>query len=568
MSIVNVKKSNQPIKKIIDGYEYVIVFNGQIYNYKELSLELREYNFDYNSDTEVLLYSYIKWGKKCLDKINGDFSFVIYDQLKKQIFFARDRFGIRPFFYYNENDLMLISSEVKGILEHEYIRKEVNFEAIEEFLLGNFTFTSGSCPINQTFFKKIFQLEAGHCGTFSKKGLKIEKYYDFSLKFNYKKNTNNCIKDIKRELDLAIKRRISTEVKYATFLSGGIDSTIVTLVSDNFKENKISYGINYVGNMSNNDTEISERIAKENKIKLINPKISNNEIISYLDDMVKALDSPYGGIHQLGLFSIYKKAREDGVKVVLLGEGADEFNLGYYYSHSGFNKDLEKFNSLEKFKNLLRSRQKKVYFFLKNEDKKRKEKIISRYEKEYYSLNNKKDENVLNNIRKLYIKKFLTYRLEANDRCGMYNSVEGRVPFCDHELTKYSLEIPLEKQINKELEKIILRKSYKNILPDYVLNRKKTSTPKNKDLELHYVVLKQLKNSIKSKEKVWDKILNSSNVEEIILKIEKELKEKQNIGDSFKEFKSNLMFSDKFEYRIKHLFAIYTIVRWYKIYFD
>ncbi len=156
LAITDIKNAIQPIIKVVGSIKYVIVFNGQIYNFKEIAQELKEFKFNKNSDTEVLLFSYIKWGEECLKKLNGDFSFIIYNEKKDEVFFARDRFGIKPFYYYFDDEKFIISSEVKGILENKKIKKEVNMEAVSEFLLGNFAFSAGSAPTDQTFLRIFF----------------------------------------------------------------------------------------------------------------------------------------------------------------------------------------------------------------------------------------------------------------------------------------------------------------------------------------------------------------------------------------------------------------------------
>ncbi len=372
-------------------------------------------------------------------------------------------------------------------------------------------------------------------------------------------------------MDRSIKIRIPEEVTFAVFVSGGIDSSIVAIQTKKFLNNKEnnkinSYGIKYKSCVTD-DNIISKKLTKKLGFDFNDKNIQIKEIIKNIDSVIKSMDSPYGSLRQNGLFTIHKRAKKDGIKVVLTGDGADEFNLGYYFSYPGFGLDLEKIKTKNNFKKKLEEKIKISSEILKNYDKEKiNNKILDRYIDNYCDI--KDNKKVIDMVKSLYFKKFLPYKLKVNDRSSMYNSIESRTPFCNHKLAEKSFFIPLEFQIKNKIEKKILRNSYKNILPEYIVNRKKTPTPESCDTELYLKIIELLEEKISNNNaKFWNDILNKEKVVEIIKEAKNDILNRENNLNQVKPSFRDLLFS-KFQYRIENIFAVLTIIRWYEIYFE
>lgn len=246
------KVSKQPMKLKFQGNTYTLVFNGQIYNTEDLRKELLEqgFTFDGHSDTEVLLKGYIHWSYDIVHKLNGVFAFAIWDEKKQELFIARDHFGIKPFYYSILDDTFIFSSEVKSIFKYPGIEPSITQESISELFGIGPAHTSGN-----GIFKDIYELKPAHFGIFNQDSLHIERYWKLESKPHVDSLGTTCEK-VNNLLEDSIKRQLVSDVPICTFLSGGLDSSIITLYASNYcKENNLpplnTFSVDYVDNDKN-----------------------------------------------------------------------------------------------------------------------------------------------------------------------------------------------------------------------------------------------------------------------------------------------------------------------------
>ncbi len=445
LSIIDLSDSaNQPF---IDKSErYVLVFNGEIYNYLELKSEL-EYDFKTNSDTEVLLAAYIKWGKDCLQKLNGMFSFAIWDSYEKKLFAARDRFGVKPFYYHLSDNTFYFASEIKT-LHVTGIKKEPN----EKVWANYFVYGSYGMP-NETFWESISQLPGGNYLEFSNKQIQISKWYIFEeeIKKHQKINSYNEVKSkYTALLKDSIKLRFRSDVPVGFNVSGGLDSSallaFVNLLDD--KKDTINAYTFYT-----NDERYDELPWVEEMISLTNNPLKKvllqaKEVKELSEKINKFQDEPFGGIPTLAYSKIFEKAREDGVLVLLDGQGMDEQWAGYDYYIKKSGSLIQGVNKSPFRKNVL------------------SDYIINLAEKPNYPKPFKDD--LLNlQFRDLFYTK-IPRALRFNDRVSMANSTELREPFLDYRLVELAFSQPLEYKIKDGVQKSMLREIVSEYLSDSI----------------------------------------------------------------------------------------------------
>jgi len=488
---------------------YWIVFNGEIYNYKSIKKELKDigHQFSSNSDTEVVLKAFNEWGKDCLVKFNGMWSFVIYDKTTKNLFGARDRFGVKPFYYSNNKNQFAFCSEIKGLLKIDGFKREINPEAVYDFLV------SSKLEIDdETFFKNIFELKPSHLfelDTTSGK-LSIEKYY--SLPYNNKwesiKPTElpNVIADIKQKVINAVDIRLNADVKTGSCLSGGIDSSaIVTSINQLLKEKEI----NPIGKeqevftASYPNTHIDE--SKWAQIVVNKTKTNWNQtfpeaksIEQQLTDLVYAQDIPFGSSTSFSQFKVMELIHNKGVKVSIDGQGADELFAGYpnHYASSIVN-GLNAFSFSSVLKNLKAkdgtfSNHSQILklplqsLFIKwfpdsyfNKLKVKQPELA--FIKADFLKDNKSRLTLINDKFKSNLNHLLHYQftncglkqlLRTADRSSMHFSVETRMPFVDdNDLVETVFNISGKPKIKDGKSKFLLREAMKDLLPQEIYNR-------------------------------------------------------------------------------------------------
>ena len=452
LSIIDLSRNaNQPFTS--DCGNLIMVYNGEIYNYIELRKELQhKYQFRTQSDTEVLLNAYKEWGKKSLDKLNGMFAFAVWNRKEQSLFVARDRFGVKPFYYHFDNYNFSFSSEIKTIFASGTTKIP------NETVWGNF-FTQGSYGLpNETFWQNIHQLPGGHFLTLKNNSLQIEKWYSFenrvkSLFNHFEKNEEEYITNL---LLKAINLRFRADVPVGFNLSGGLDSSTLLALIDQQNIDKSAVEVfTFVTNDERYDELFWVKSMLENRPFHLNVcPLSATEVPELSAKMSQHQMEPYGGIPTIAYSKIFEAARKKGVKVLLDGQGSDEAWAGYdyYINHSQ--------NTIQGVtKSPFRAQVLDVDFANKAQ------KIV--YHAPF-------EDNLLNmQYRDLFYTK-IPRALRFNDRVSMLHGTELREPFLDYELVEYIFSRPTEIKIKNGVQKWMLRKIAEQFLQkDLVLAPKR-----------------------------------------------------------------------------------------------
>jgi asparagine synthase (glutamine-hydrolysing) len=452
LSIIDLSSNaNQPFTS--DCGTFVLTFNGEIYNYIEIRNELKDrYHFRTQSDTEVLLNAYIEWGESCLEKFNGMFSFAIWNKKEQLLFAARDRFGVKPFYYYTDNDMFCFASEINSI-QATGVTKIPNDKVWLSF------FSEGSYGLpNETFWQNIHQLPGGHFLTFKNNSLQIKKWYFFEerilkLQSQFKDNEEEYITNL---LLKAINLRFRADVPVGFNLSGGLDSsTLLALIDQQDIDKTAVEAFTFITNDERYDELPWVKSMLESRpYHLSVCPLWANEIPELSLKIAKHQNEPYGGIPTIAYSKIFQAARNKGVKVLLDGQGSDEAWAGYDYYTNNSNNIIQGVTKSPFRTNVLNAD------FVKNYTK-------TLYPKPF-------DDDLLNlQYRDLFYTK-IPRALRFNDRISMLYGTELREPFLDYELVEYVFSRPKDFKLKDGVQKWMLRKiAEKYLKKDLVLAPKR-----------------------------------------------------------------------------------------------
>jgi len=541
LSIIDLdKRAHQPF--FSNDRSKVIIFNGEIYNYPEIKKELlNSYEFKTLSDTEVLLAAYEKWGTKCLDKFKGAFAFCIYDFKKKIAFFARDRFGQKPIFFWKNKKNLHFASEIKGLIASGY-EAEPNYEIWHDYLnLGK------TDHKRDTFFKNIFQLLPGEFAIYKlDEGIKINKWYKFEENILNIKKSLNIKNEILDRLSESIKLNSRADVPLALSLSGGLDSSILMslgLKNDIFDKKPNCYSIVFGQDFSekeyvNNSTEYYG--FKSNFVNF-----SKDEFKESIEPMIWSLESPSGGLMNCALAKLCDQIKKEKNKIVLDGTGLDEGFGGYEIHHLKYLIDLKK-NNKKKFEYALKLFSKNWGITINEINKKiaSMQNIIPKTIDGYDMINsnlvtrsfsenfiNKKNEknddekiNTGDLVKDSLVEYIQQTKIPRNnrlkDRLSMAFGLELRLPFLEHNLLEYALSLNTKSYFLNGNSKSILRYSVKNIVQNKVRKAKKFSIQSPQNI---WLKTEPMKSYIES-------IINSKNIED------RKIFDVKNVKNEWKKF--------------------------------
>ena len=465
-----------------DG-QYVIVFNGEVYNYIEIREELKpKYTFVTGTDTEVILAAYQEWGEECLNRFNGMFAMAIYNVKTKEIFTARDRFGIKPFYYYQDEERFLFASEIKSILPL-ISNKKPNNDIIYDYLLFNRTDHT-----ENTFFKNIKKLPHGFRLKIKNDEVSIKKWYNLSDKL--KNNQNLTPKEYRELFKDSLKLRLRADVPVGVTLSGGIDSSsIVASLINDFKLLDLN---TYSAVFDKEPSDESEFIDQFKSI-LKNMHFISPNAEDFMENILEFINAHNEPIPDTSPFVQYKvmELASSEVKVTLDGQGADEQLAGYHYFFGSYYIELFKRFKFLKFikENIYYFKNHKsinalkffIYYLLPSSfQNKVSSQIFSSINADFFNANKdrKKINKMLYNPKSLnesllqHFEYKLEHLLKWEDLNSMHFSIESRVPFLDHRLVEATLSTPSFQKINRGETKHILRESLKDILPVKITQRK------------------------------------------------------------------------------------------------
>lgn len=497
----------QPMSKQKEGNVYTICYNGELYNTEDIRkiLLTKGYSFNGHSDTEVLLTAYIEWAEECVNHLNGIYAFAIWDSGREQLFIGRDRLGVKPLFFTELNKGILFASEIKAILANPNIKTEIDSEGLAEiFGLGP------SRSPGSGIFKGIKELRPAHCLIFSKNGLKTWRYWNVKSE-EHMDNVDETAEKVRFLVTDAVTRQLVSDVPLCTFLSGGLDSSIITAIAakgflDQGKGQLHTYSIDYEGNdqyfkanefQPNADGIYIDMVTNKFNTKHHTKIISQQQLAQDLIEAVQVRDCPGMADIDSSLLWFCKEIKNDFV-VSLSGECADEIFGGYPWFHR--KADLERpgfpwMRSVAERQNLLKPHWR---------DKlKLNEYVVERYSQAIAETPKLDGESLEESKRRelFYINmiSFMTTLLDRKDRMSMGASLEVRVPFADHRLVEYVWNIPWDVKMYRGREKGLLRKAFEGILPEDVLYRKKSPYPKTHNPEYTMAVQQLLKGILTDK---------------------------------------------------------------------
>ena len=501
LSIIDLETGQQPM---LSNSKNAITYNGEIYNFEELKKEIGESNFSTNSDTEVILKAYERWGVDCISKFRGMFAFALWDESKSKLFCARDRFGIKPFYYTIVNDIFYCASEIKALLP--FVKEiDTDKDSLNDYL--TFQFTLGE----KTLFKGIKQLEPGHLLTIEDSQISVKKYWEVYYNLDFSHTEQYFIEQTRELMGDSIRLHLRSDVPVGAYVSGGRDSSIVAALASQIETSefqaftgKFSYGEGYDESMYARD------LSQQYSFNLHELDIKSTDFVSSIHKIIYHLDQPVAGPGSFPQYQISKLASEHR-KVVLGGQGGDEIFGGYaryliaYFEqcikgaiegslNNGnfvvtYESIISNLESLKQYKPLLKQFWSKGlfetidrrYFDLVNRaptledevnwDAIGKSSTCDEFTKIFLG-DNVGHESYFDLMTHFDFKTLLPALLQVEDRMSMAHGLESRVPFLDHKLIELAATIPADiKFKNGELKRLLVR-TFDPILPNSITQRK------------------------------------------------------------------------------------------------
>ena len=522
--VIDPEGGKQPMSFTYQGNTYVIVYNGQIYNTEELKENLKQNNIplESHSDTEILLKAYVLYKEEIVHKLNGIFAFAIWNEKEKTLFMARDHFGVKPLFYTIYNNHLIFASEVKAILQYPGVSPVLDLQGISEMFGIGPAHTNGI-----TAFKNIYELKPSNYMVYNESGTHLKRYWKLKSK-PHKDNFEQTCEKVQYLLEDSIKNQLVSDVPLCTFLSGGLDSSIITLYAAEYCKNHglptlDTYSVDYVDNDKNFQKTDFQPNSDNYYINLMQSKLNTNhhtvmldtpELAKALEDAMVARDFPGMADVDSSLLLFCKNVKNDAT-VTLTGECADEIFGGYpwFFREDALTSGTFPWSLaiLERQHLLNPEIGEKIDL---------KEYIDYRYNESLDDVEILEEDSTETKEKRklshLTLNWFMQTLLDRSDRMGMYNGFEIRVPFCDYRLAEYVWNIPWEIKALNGREKGLLRYIMKDKLPAEIVDRKKSPYPKTWNPTYLKAVKEMLSKIMEDKNAPINTLLNRDYIMQIL----------------------------------------------------
>lgn len=485
LCVIDIENGRQPMTVGRDGRLYTIVYNGELYNTDEIRAELLAlgHEFSGHSDTEVVLKSFIQWGEDCVDRFNGIYAFAVWDTEKRRLFLARDRMGVKPFFYALRNGAFIFASELKGLLAHPAVEPELDREGVLEVVLTG----PGRTP-GYGVFKDVEELRPGWRGWFDKDGLRLDRYWMLKAR-EHTDDLAATIDTVRYLVCDAIERQLVSDVPIGTFLSGGLDSGLICSIANLYMKERgrtlTTFSVDYRDHLKyfhetkfqpTSDTVYIPKLVDWLGCESHMTVLDTLELADGLYEAVDARDLPGMSDVDSSLVQFCKHIKKH-VTVALSGECADEIFGGYPWYRD------EKIRMAEGFP-WAQSIQYRAGFLAPEyaQSTDAHEYLMEKYRMTLADTDtldtDSPVEKRMREMMRLNTDWFMQTLLDRKDRMSMYSALEVRVPFCDHRIAEYLYSVPWEWKDYRHYEKGLLREAMKDYLPGEILWRKKSPYPK------------------------------------------------------------------------------------------
>ena len=524
LAVIDPENGRQPMSARKDGMDYTICYNGELYGADEIrnALIKQGVTFETKTDTEVVLKSFITFGADCVKNFNGIYAFAIYCPQKRELFIARDKMGVKPFFYAQRGNSFIFASELKSLLCHPKIKPEIDETGISELLFIGPGRTPG-CGV----FKEVYELNPGHRGFFNVGGLSLEQYFSLIDKENTD-SKEEIIKKVRFLVTDSIERQLVSDVPIGTFLSGGLDSSLISSVAARrFKKQgkKLkTFSITYKDNSKYFKSSKFQPNSDDDFIKImvdyldsdhLTVTVDTDEVVKALYSAVDARDLPGMADVDASLLLFCKEIKRE-VTVALSGECADEIFGGYPWYRD------EKIRSRYGFPWAQSTEYREGFLHPDlRENIKGADYVNKRYEDTVKATSKlsgiSSTESRMKEMVNLNATWFMQTLLDRKDRMSMFNGLEVRVPFCDYRIAEYLYTVPFEVKDLKGREKGLLRTAMEGYLPESILWRKKSPYPKTHNPAYFEAVKNILKDILNNKNAPLFSLCDYKAVEKLLI---------------------------------------------------
>ena len=518
LAIVDPEGGQQPMALHWQGKNYIIIYNGELYNTRELRGELSAlgHEFETHSDTEVLLHAFAQWGENCLEKLNGIYGFAVWERERRALFLARDRMGVKPLFYKEHGGGLLFASEIKTILQYPDVERKLDEEGIGELILLGPGRTPGS-----GVFQGIRELEPGCCGWYRDGKLTLRRYWQLKDR-EHRETFEETAEHVRFLVKDAIIRQMVSDVPIGTFLSGGLDSSLITAVcAEKIGADLPTFSLDFMNNdkyfvpgkfQPDSDNRYIGRMCMSFNTDHHWTVLKPEQLLDALQSATCARDLPGMADVDFSLLLFCGEISER-VKVALSGECADEIFGGYPWFRD---PDILATRGFPWAQNTqLRAAMLHPQWQLDP-----LEFVNSRYEKALKETDilpgTPTAERHMKQMVNLNYRWFMQTLLDRKDRMSMYHSLEVRVPFCDHRIAEYLYAVPWEFKNYRGVEKGLLRYAMEGVLPKEILWRKKSPYPKTYDPQYMHLVSEALKQVLDGQDAPIYQIVNKESLSDLL----------------------------------------------------